>query len=152
MAVLAALVVMPTYRAYVGARAPTDAATTLAEDIALLERAAQNGIAGDGSSLVIVSDNPFAYRCYHGRPSSSDPDSALGSLIVERRFTGVTLEPGPISESSPLLFASNGSAQYVSGGTVANQHATIEFVLAQSPGTRNARVDLNLFTGSVTRP
>lgn len=152
LAVLAGTVVMPAYRNYAAARAPADAAATLAEDIALLERAAQNGISGEGASLVIVSEDPLAYRCYRVRPTSVDPDSALGSLIVERRFAGVALGGGPINETSPLLFAGNGSAQYVSGGTVANQHAIIEITLVQSPGTRSAHVDLNLFTGAVASP
>lgn len=149
--VLAGLVVVPAYRSYAAARAPVDAAQVLAEDLTLLERTAQNGHSHEGASLIIVSANPFAYRCHRGRPASVDPNSALGALLVERRFPDVTLS-GPIDPSTPLLFASNGSAQYVSGGIVANQHATIDFALAQKHGAKVAHVNLNLFTGAVSVP
>ncbi len=148
--VLTGLVVVPAYRSYVAARAPSDAAQVLAEDLALLERTAQNGHPHEGASLMIASADPFAYRCYRGRPSSVDPNSALGALLVERRFPNVTLASGPIGVSTPLLFASNGSAQYVSGSVVASQHATIAFSLGQRHGSRIALVDLNLFTGAVS--
>lgn len=150
--VLTGLVVVPAYRSYIAARAPSDAAQVLAEDLALLERAAQNGHPHEGASLIIVSADPFAYRCHRGRPSSVDPNSALGAVLVERRFPNVALTSGPISVSTPLLFASNGSAQYVSGGVVASQHATIAFSLGQRHGSRMALVDLNLFTGAVSVP
>jgi type II secretory pathway pseudopilin PulG len=127
--ILTGLIIVPAYRSYVAARAPSDAAQVLAEDIALLERTAQNGHTNEGASLIILSTDPFVYRCHRGRPSSIDPNSALGALLVERRYPDVTLEGGPIGVSTPLLFASNGSAQYVSGGVVASQHATIAFAL-----------------------
>jgi len=150
--VLTGLVVVPAYRSYIAARGPSDAAQVLAEDLALLKRAAQNGHTNEGASLIIVSSDPFAYTCHRGRPSSIDPNSALGAVLVERRFPGVTLEDGPIGVSTPLLFASNGSAQYISGGGVASQHATIAFSLAQRHGGRVAHVDLDLFTGAVSVP
>jgi type II secretory pathway pseudopilin PulG len=150
--VLTGLVIVPAYRSYVAARAPSDAAQVLAEDLALLGRAAQNGHANEGASLIILSADPLVYRCHRGRPSSVDPNSALGALLVERRFPDVALEGGPIDVSTPLLFASNGSAQYVRGGVVASQHATIAFSLSQRHGGRIARVDLNLFTGAVSVP
>lgn len=152
IAVLTGLVIVPAYRNYTAARAPSDAAQTLAEDLALLERTAQNGHANEGASLIVVSANPFAYRCHRGRPSSVDPNSALGALLVERNFPDVSLEGGPIDTSTPLLFASNGSAQYVSSGIIASQHATITFSLAPRRGSRVAHVDLNLFTGAVSVP
>jgi len=150
--VLTGLVVVPAYRSYIAARGPSDAAQVLAEDLALLKRAAQNGHSNEGASLIIVSSDPLVYRCHRGRPSSVDPNSALGAVLVERRFPDVTLEEGPIGVSTPLLFASNGSAQYVSGGVPASQHATIAFALGQRHGGRIAHVDLNLFTGAVSVP
>jgi len=150
--VLTGLVVVPAYRSYIAARGPSDAAEVLAEDLTLLERAAQNGHTNEGASLIIVSADPFVYRCHRGRPSSVDPNSALGAVLVERRFPDVTLEEGPIGVSTPLLFASNGSAQYVSDAGVASQHATIAFDLGQRHGGRTAHVDLNLFTGAVSVP
>jgi predicted outer membrane repeat protein len=152
LTVLAGLVVVPAYRSYRVAREPSDAAQVLAEDLTVLERTAQNGHRNEGSSLIIVSANPLVYRCYRGRPSSVDPNSALGGLIVERRFPNVTLDGGPIGVSAPLLFASNGSAQYVTGGAIASQHATIAFALEQLHGGRTAHLNLNLFTGAVSLP
>lgn len=151
IAILVGAFVVPGYRSYSASRAPLDAAATLAEDLSLLERAAQNSKLNEGASLLIVSDDPFMYRGYRGRPTSIDPNSSLGALLVERGFPGVVLAGGPINTSTPLLFASNGSAQYVSGGDAASQHATIEFLLTR-PGGKTAQVDLNLFTGSVTLP
>lgn len=150
--VLVGAVVVPAYRSYSASRASRDAATTLAEDIALLERAAQNGRFNEGSSLIIVSENPFIYQCYDGRPSYVDPNSKLESLIVERSFPGVVLTGGPINSSTPLLFASNGSAQYAASGAIAPQHQIVEFSLTQKGGGKIAKVDLDLFTGSVTTP
>jgi Tfp pilus assembly protein PilE len=150
MVVLAGVFVVPAYRAYGAARAPLNAAQTLAEDLALLERVAKDGGRNQGSSLIITSTNPLAYRGYRGRPTSIDPNSALGAVLVEHQFTGVVLAGGPIGTSTPLLFASNGSAQYVSSGVVADQHATIEFSLTQLRGSRTALVDLDLFTGAVS--
>ena len=149
---MASLVIVPAYRNYSAARAPSDAAQTLAEDLALLERTAQNGHPNEGASLIILSANPFVYRCHRGRPASVDPKSTLGALLVERRFPDVTLDDGPIDISTPLLFASNGSAQYVSGDDIASQHVTITFTLGQRHGSRIAHVDLNLFTGAVSAP
>ncbi|HEV2037762.1 MAG TPA: hypothetical protein VGQ96_04060 [Candidatus Eremiobacteraceae bacterium] len=148
--VMVGAVVIPGYRNFMRARAPAHAASTLAEDLALLERAAQNGRPHEGSSLVVVSADPFVYRCYRGRPASVDPNSTLGALLIERRFPGVTLASGPIGLATPLLFASNGSAQYQSGGVIADQHATVGFSLTQSSGRATANVTLNLFTGAIS--
>ncbi len=152
IAVLAAAVVVPSYRNYLHARAPRDAASTLAEDLGLLERVARNGARDEGASLVIVSQDPLVYRCYRGRPKGVDPNSSLHAMLVERRFSDVALAGGPIDADTPLLYASNGSAQYVEGGLVADQHRTIEFSLAQRPRGATALVDVDLFTGAVSLP
>jgi Tfp pilus assembly protein PilE len=152
IAVLAGAVIVPGYRSYTLSRAPADAAARLAEDLALLERTAQNGTRNEGSSLIIVSANPLVYRGYRGRPASVDPNSSLRALLIERRFANVALALGPIGTSSPLLFASNGSAQYVSGGVIMIQHAVVEFALAGTSGGRTTKVDLDLFTGSISLP
>ena len=158
MVVLAVIAVLlcgfgiPAYRSYTQSRTPADAATTLAEELSLLVRSAQNGKLNEGSCLVVVSTNPLRYQGYAGRPTSIDPNSALGALLLDRSFPGVSLASGPIGPTTPLLFASNGSAQYVSHGTVAGQHATIEFSLSRGSDEKATRVDLNLFTGAVTMP
>ncbi|HEV2909293.1 MAG TPA: prepilin-type N-terminal cleavage/methylation domain-containing protein [Candidatus Eremiobacteraceae bacterium] len=153
LALASALVLLTPFRAYVHGRAASDAATTMAQDIALLERAAQNGGANDGATLQIVSTNPLVYDCYYGRPNALDPNSALGPLIVHRSFDDVALTAGPIGATTPLLFASNGSEQYVAAGIWADQHQTIELTLTPaSDASRAARVDLNLFTGGVSVP
>jgi prepilin-type N-terminal cleavage/methylation domain-containing protein len=153
LAVASALALLTPFREYVHGRAASDAATTMAQDIALLEHAAQNGGANDGATLQIVSTNPLVYDCYYGRPNALDPNSALGPLIVHRSFDDVALSGGPIDASTPLLFASNGSVQYVAAGMWADQHQTIEVTLTPaSDASRAASVDLNLFTGGVSLP
>ena len=148
-----ALILVTPFRAYMHARAASDAASTLAQDLALLERVAQNGGVNDGATLKIVSTNPLVYDCYYGRPNSIDPNSALGPVIFHRSFEDVALTAGPIGTSTPLLFASNGSAQYVSAGMWADQHQTIELTLTPSADTaRTSEVDLNLFTGGIALP
>ncbi len=155
VAVIAALLCgfgVPAYRNYSASRAPLDAATALAEDLSLLARTAQNGKLNEGASLIIISADPLHYRGYRGRPTSIDPNSTLGALVVERSFQGVMLTSGAIGPTTPLLFASNGSAQYLSYGAVADQHATVEFSLSRGTGDKAARVDVDLFTGAVTMP
>ena len=152
VAVLAATVVVPAYRSYLHSRAPRDAAATLAEDLGLLERVARNGTRDEGASLIIVSADPLVYRCYRGRPAGVDPSSSLRALLVERRFTDVALAASPIDAATPLLYASNGSAQYVEGGVIADQHSTIEFSLQQRPRGTTALVSVDLFTGAVSLP
>jgi hypothetical protein len=148
-----ALILVTPFRAYMHARAASDAASTLAQDLALLERVAQNGGVNDGATLKIVSTNPLVYDCYYGRPNSIDPNSTLGPVIFHRSFDDVALTAGPIDTSTPLLFASNGSAQYVSAGTWADQHQTIQMTLtASADETRESTVGLDLFTGSVALP
>jgi hypothetical protein len=152
VAVIAATMVVPAYRSYLHSRAPRDAATTLAEDLGLLERVARNGTRDEGASLIIVSADPLVYRCYRGRPIGVDPASSLRALLVERRFPDVALGAGPISPATPLLYASNGSAQYVDGGTIADQHSTVAFSLRQRPRGTTAAVSVDLFTGAVSLP
>ncbi|HME81918.1 MAG TPA: prepilin-type N-terminal cleavage/methylation domain-containing protein [Candidatus Eremiobacteraceae bacterium] len=153
LAIAAALVLLTPFRAYQRERAAGDAASTVAQDLALLERVAQNGGANDGATLQIDSTAPLSYDCYYGRPNAIDSNSTLGPVIVHRSFDDVDLTGGPIDATTPLLFASNGSVQYVSAGTWADQHQTIELVLTPaSDEARAAKVDLNLFTGGISLP
>lgn len=153
VALAALLALVMPFRDYARSRVASDAAATLAQDLALLEREAQNGGANDGSTLLIVSANPLVYECRYGRPNVLDPNSTLGATIVRRSFAGVALGAGPIDANTPLLFASNGSAQYVSSGAWADQHQTIELLLIPSSDeARTAKVDLNLFTGAISVP
>lgn len=148
-----ALILITPFRAYMHARAASDAASTLAQDLALLERVAQNGGVNDGATLEIVSTDPLVYECYYGRPNGIDPNSTLGPLIAHRAFGDVALTTGPINVSTPLLFASNGSAQYVAAGIWADQHQSIELTLTPAAdASRASSVDLNLFTGAISLP
>ena len=148
--VLAGALAVPAFRAYGQSRAAHDAAVALAEDIALTERAAQVDPQRGGASLIIESTAPLRYRCYLGRPTEIDPRSQLGTVIVARARDDASLVGGPIDPSTPLLFASNGSAQYVTGGTVASQHQTITLtVAAREDPSRTATVQLDLFSGAV---
>ena len=151
IAVLASVPVVLAYQRSMAARAPTAAAATLAEDLALLEHTAQIGKRDEGASLVIISSDPFIYRAYQGRPSSLDPNSGLGAVLVERHFALVRLTGGPIGEGTPLLFASDGRAQYVRSGVLSDPHATVELVLSQRPYGRTATVVLDLFTGFISQ-
>lgn len=153
LAVASALFLITPFRSYMHARAARDAATTMAQDIAWLERIAQNGGVNDGATLQIDSIDPLVYDCYYGRPNALDPNSTLGPLIVHRSFDDVALSAGPIDASTPLLFADNGSIQYVSAGLWADQHQTVELTLTPSNDpTRTANVHLDLFTGGVMAP
>jgi type II secretory pathway pseudopilin PulG len=153
-AMIALAIGIPTYGAYARSRDARDAADALAQDIALLERSAQNGVAGEGATLEIDSTSPFSYSCYHGRPADLDPRTKLGGLVVQRAFPDVSLLGGPISASTPLLFASNGSAQYYDGSQWVDQHSPpIEFALSPaSDPAHPVAVTLNMFTGEVTAP
>jgi len=148
MLVLAMAFGVPGYRSYEASRASHDAATVLSSDLALLVRAAQNASDGTGACLIIESAAPLSYRGYLGRPKKLDPNSRLGTVLFDRTFARVTLANSPIGSATTLLFASNGSAQYESAGTIAPQHATIDFQLRASAG-RAADVRLDLFTGAV---
>jgi prepilin-type N-terminal cleavage/methylation domain-containing protein len=150
IAILAAALVVPSYRGYEAARAPIDAAATLAQDLAVLERAAQAGPRDEGATLIVVSDDPLVYRGYRGRPESLDPNSSLGAMLLERRFSTVRLAGGPIGMSTPLLFASDGRAQYMASGLLSDPHTTVEITLSQRPSGRTATVGLDLFTGAIS--
>ena len=147
-------VAIPTYTSVSRARAARDAADALGQDLALLERSAQNGIAMQGATLEIDSVSPLIYSCYHGRPANLDPNTTLGTLIVRRTFAGVSLATGPINPATPLLFASNGSAQYFDGTGWVDQHGQpIAFTLAPDADPAHpATVTLDMFTGEVTSP
>ncbi|MBV8205130.1 MAG: hypothetical protein JO195_08875 [Candidatus Eremiobacteraeota bacterium] len=148
--VLAVAIAVPSYRSYVSARSPAAAAVTLAADVSLLERLAQNGKRNEGASLVVLATDPLMYRGYVGRPTSVDPNSALGAVVMERRFSGVRLAGGPIDVSTPLLFATDGSAQYVASGLLSDRHGTLELTLLQVPAGTKARVTVDLFTGAIS--
>ncbi|HEY5095093.1 MAG TPA: hypothetical protein VII69_08275 [Candidatus Eremiobacteraceae bacterium] len=153
-ALIAAAVIVPTYSTYSRARAARDAGAALAQDLALLERSAQNGLDMQGATLEIDSLSPLGYSCYHGRPAELDPHTTLGTLIVKRTFADVSLGTGPINVATPLLFASNGSAQYFDGTQWVEQHGPpVAFALTPTtdPGHPVA-VTLDLFTGEVTAP
>jgi type II secretory pathway pseudopilin PulG len=134
--VLAAAFAVPGYRSYAHSRANRDAATVLASDLGLLVRAAQNAPDLQGSSLVVDSTTPLAYRGYLGRPKNLDPRTRLGRLLFERSFPNVSLASGPINAQTPLLFASNGSAQYETAAGVGGSG-------------KPATVTLDLYTGAV---
>jgi Tfp pilus assembly protein PilE len=147
-------VVIPTFAMYARARAARDAADALAQDIALLERSAQNGVKMQGATLEIDSSSPLIYSCYHGRPANLDPKTTLGALIVQRTFADVSLQAGPINASTPLLFASNGSAQYYDGTSWVDQHGPpVAFMLTTAADPNHpVAVTLDLFTGEVSAP
>ena len=153
LAMASTLFLITPFRSYMHARAARDAATTMAQDIAWLERIAQNGGVNDGATLQVDSINPLVYDCYYGRPNALDPNSTLGPLIVHRSFDDVALIAGPIDASTPLLFADNGSVQYVSAGLWADQHQTVDLTLAPSNDpSQTTNLQLDLFTGGVARP
>lgn len=151
LGVLATLAIVPSYRSYAAGRVAADAAQTFAQDVSLAERVAQDGGPFEGATMQIVSADPLTYECRRGRPTDLDPRSSLGAVIIERRFEGVNLTGGPIDAQTPLLFASNGSAQYrAANGTWPDQHqtVTVEFT-ATADSARTAAVTLDLFTGAV---
>jgi prepilin-type N-terminal cleavage/methylation domain-containing protein len=149
IAVLAGIAV-PSYRSYAAARAPAAASETLAADLSLLERLAENGKVDEGASLLVTSSDPFAYRGYRGRPTSVDPNSTLGVVVMERRFTDVRLVGGPIGITTPLLLATDGSAQYVASGVLSGRHGIVELTLTQRPSGTSATVTVDLLTGAIS--
>lgn len=153
IALVALFLGIPSYATYARERQARDAASTLAQDLALLERSAQND-EGAGATLEIDSASPLAYSCYHGRPSNLDPRTTLGALIVQRSFPGVALGYGPIGKNTPLLFASNGSAQYFDGVHWVDQHGPpIAFTLtATGDQSHEAAVTIDMFTGEISGP
>jgi prepilin-type N-terminal cleavage/methylation domain-containing protein len=147
LGVLMAGVGIPAYRQYAASRAARDAALTVAADVALLSRAAQNADGRQGASLVIESVDPLTYDGYLGRPHWADPQSTLGPLLIHRTFSGVTLE-GPLDVHTPLLFASNGSAQYLVAGSPVTQHGVLVLTFLPPNGGQSATIRLNLLTGN----
>jgi prepilin-type N-terminal cleavage/methylation domain-containing protein len=153
LAFVASLAVVPAYFGYLRARAASDSAATLAQDLSLLERAAQNAGPNVGATLTIISADPLVYEGRYGRPNQLDPNSMLGDLIVRRSFDHVALAAGTISTTTPLLFASNGSAQFVQAGMWSDQHQAVDIALVPSGDTpRSATVEVNLFTGAISTP
>jgi len=153
LAGLAALIVIPQYARYARARQVDDAAALLAQDIAYLERFAQNSEPYEGATIEVKSNDPLAYTCYSGRPTSMDGQSHIRGVLIVREFADVALVPGALSRNSPFLFAHNGSVQYVQNDEWADQHApvTIELRSTVEHG-RSDSVDLNPFTGAVSAP
>jgi prepilin-type N-terminal cleavage/methylation domain-containing protein len=151
LTILAALVVIPAYFNYSRAREVGDAAAILAQDIAYLERFAQDSAPYEGATIEVESDDPLSYTCYSGRPSSLDPQSYIRDALQHRVFNNVALTPGALSAISPLLFARNGSVQYVTGGQWNNQHVPVSIELSSTlDPSRTSIVGLNPFTGAVS--
>lgn len=151
LAVLIAFAVIPAYLNYARAREVGDAAAILAQDIAYLERFAQDSAPYEGATIEVESDDPLRYTCYSGRPSSLDPQSYIRSVLQQRVFPDVALTPGALGETSPLLFARNGSVQYVSAGQWNNQHVPVTIELSSTlDRSRTSVVGLNPFTGAVS--
>jgi len=150
---LAALFIFPQYVEYARARQVDDAANVLAQDIGYLERFAQNSEPFEGATIEVKSDDPLAYTCYSGRPSSLDPQWHIRTVLFERSFPDVALVPGALGRNSPLLFAHNGSVQYVQHELWADQHTPVAVELrSKVEHGRTADVDLNPFTGAVAVP
>ena len=153
LAVIALVTVVPRYVEYARARQTGDAASILSQDIGYLERFAQNSEPFEGATIEIDSADPLKYTCYSGRPSGLDPQSHIRATLFVRSFPDVALGSGPLRRGSPLLFAHNGSIQYVDHGQWADQHQIVTIELrSRSDGKRAADVTVNLFTGGVTAP
>ena len=150
LGVLAALLVVPAYSQYARARETSDAAAILAQDISYLERYAQDSAPFEGATLEVQSFDPLTYTAYAGRPSWLDAAWRIRGIIFKRTFSNVALNSRAWNGKSPLLFARNGSVQYVNAGGWADQHVTLTIVLSSRlDPTRTASVDLNPFTGAV---
>ena len=151
LAALAAMVAIPQYAKYTRVREVDDAAAVLAQDIAYLERFAQNSGPFEGATLDVKSDDPLRYMCYSGRPALLDPQSHIRGVLIVRQFENVSLVPGALDRHSPLLFAHNGSVQYVSGNLWADQHVPVTIELRSlGDKARTATIGLNPFTGAVS--
>lgn len=146
---IGALVIVPAYVRYASARGADDAATTLAQDIALLEVAAQNAGPSGGAELRIVSAAPLAYQ---GVQQTRNPDGSLGTNnVVERNFPKAALDgSAPIGPGQPLVFFSNGSAGYRASGVWVNRHQTLVLSLVSNSGGGATDLQLQLFTGAVS--
>ena len=149
LAGLAALLI-PSYVLYAHAREVDDAAVVLAQDIAYLERFAQNSEPYEGATIEVQSDDPLQYTCYSGRPSGMDPQSHIRDVLFVRTYVHVMLLPGALHRNGPLLFAHNGSVQYVADHKWADQHVPVTIQLESlSQRHRTASIGLDPFTGAV---
>jgi len=151
VALLASLLVIPAYQNYQRERQTEDAARQLAQDIGYLERFAQDSAPYEGATIVVQSIDPLSYTCYSGRPTGLDAQSYIRGVLATRTFPEVMLQPGPLSRDSPLLFARNGSVQYVSQDQWADQHdpIAIQLVSRIDPSV-TAVVGLDPFTGAAS--
>lgn len=153
VAAVAIFFVIPQYARYARAREVGDAAATLVQDIAFLERFAQNSNPYEGATIEVQSDYPFRYTCYSGRPSGMDPQSHIRGVLIERSFPNVMLASGPLRHNSPFLFAHNGSIQFVANQQWNDQHIPVTIGLQSLvDDERTATVSVNPFTGAVATP
>jgi len=153
LSILALLALLPRYVDYARARQVDDAATILSQDIAYLERFAQNSEPYEGATIEVESDDPLEYTCFSGRPARLDPLSHIRSALFVRSFADVALTPGPLGRNSALLFAHNGSIQYVAGQQWADQHAAVTIELRSRDDKAGiATLTVDPFTGAVAGP
>ena len=151
LALMIGLVVIPAYTEYRHGREVDDAATLLAADIAYLERYAENSDPYEGATIEVESGDPLRYTCYSGRPTSLDPQSHIRAVLFVRSYQETAIAGGPLSRNTPLLFAHNGSVQYIDGGQWADQHTAVTFMLRSlSERGRTAEVTLDPFTGAAS--
>jgi len=153
LTVLALVALLPRYVEYTRARQVGDAASVISQDIAYLERFAQNSEPFEGATIEIDSADPLEYTCYSGRPSGLDPLSHIRSALFVRSFPDVAVASGPLHRGSPFLFAHNGSIQYVDHGQWADQHVVVTVELrSRVDASRTSDVVVNPFTGGVITP
>ncbi len=149
LAMLVALMVIPQYDRYRRARQVDDAAAILVQDIAYLERFAQDSDPYEGATIEVERADPLRYTCFAGRPSGLDPQSHIRGALFVRSYDEVALDPGIVGRNTPLLFAHNGSVQYYSGGQWADQHAALTIALrSRAVADRSVQVDIDPFTGA----
>jgi len=150
---LALLALLPRYSDYSRARQVTDAASVLSQDIAYLERFAENSEPYEGATIEIDSADPLKYTCYSGRPSGLDPMSHIRATLFVRSYDDVALASGPLRHENPFLFAHNGSIQYIDHQQWADQHQLVTIELrSRVDRSRIADVTLDPFTGGLTTP
>lgn len=153
LTLLALVALLPRYVEYAHARQVGDAASVLSQDVAYLERFAQNSEPYEGATIEVDSADPLRYTCYSGRPSGLDPLSHIRATLFVRSFPEVTLASGPLHKGSPLLFAHNGSIQYVDHGQWADQHLLVTIELrSRSDRSKASDVVVNPFTGGISSP
>ncbi|HEY7993551.1 MAG TPA: prepilin-type N-terminal cleavage/methylation domain-containing protein [Candidatus Eremiobacteraceae bacterium] len=153
LTVLALVALLPRYLEYTRARQVGDSVSILSQDVAYLERFAQNSEPFEGATIEIDSADPLKYTCYSGRPSSLDPLSHIRTALFVRSFPDVALMSGPLGHSSPFLFAHNGSIQYPDDGQWADQHLVVTIELrSRVDRSRTGDVVVNPFTGGISTP